>query len=76
MVDENKRIYDVSNGSNIEGITYEEFLKKENVISDELLISGKMSKDNYNYDMHTYTNIMAITGMIALEIYYDTYKLN
>ena len=75
-VDENKKIYDVSNNSETIGSSYEEYINKRNIINDELFVSGQFNKKNFETNIHEYFNITALSTLIALRIYYYTYKFN
>lgn len=76
-VDENNRIYDVSNGANIQNITYDEYYKMNNYVYDELLLSGEINKNHFhiNYELENKFEKTVIGASIALPIYYLTYKI-
>lgn len=73
-IDQDKKIYDISNNTKTIGSSYEEYINKRNIIYDELLVSGQFNEENFNTNIHEYLNITALTSLIALPIYYYTYK--
>ena len=73
-VDQDKKIYDISNNSKTIASSYEEYINKRNIIYDELLVSGQFNQENFKTNIHEYFNITALSSLIALPIYYYTYK--
>lgn len=76
-VDENDRIYDVSNGNNYQNMSYEDFFKLNNYIYDELLVSGEINKNHFNLKVE-WDNIIelpALASIIMLPVYYSNYKI-
>ena len=76
-VDENNRIYDVSNGVNIQNMSYDDFFKMNNYVFDELLLSGEINKNHFqiNYESENLTKIELYGALIGLYTYYLTYKI-
>jgi hypothetical protein len=76
-VDENNRIYDVSNGENIQNMSYEDYFKLGNYVYDELLVSGEMNKNHFyiNFEFDNIIESPALGSFFALSIYYFTYKI-
>lgn len=76
-VDENKKIYDVSNGVNIQNISYDDFFKMNNYVYDKLLLSGEINKKHFyiHYELKNIFEETVIGASIALPIYYFTYKI-
>lgn len=74
-VDKDKKIYDVSNGTRILGVSYDEYMKG-NIISDELLFSGKLNKNEYDFTIVKFWSKDSLSSFLALKVYYCTYKLN
>jgi hypothetical protein len=76
-VDENNRIYDVSNGVNIQNMSYDDFFKMNNYVFDELLLSGEINKKHFyiNFELENIIEKTAIGASILLPIYYSNYKI-
>lgn len=75
-VDNDKKIFDISNGERILGVTYEEYMRGKNIISDELLLSGKINKNEFYFTINNYFDKLTLSSLIVLPIYFITYELN
>lgn len=75
-VDKNNKIYDVSNNSKELGLSYDEYIKVKNIVYDEKLLSAKLNKNDFSFHIEKFCVQETIASLIALPIYYITYKLN
>ncbi|MFW0702095.1 hypothetical protein ACN09M_03630 [Aliarcobacter butzleri] len=75
-VDNDKKIFDISNGKKILGVTYKKYMNGNNIISDELLLSGKINKNQFYFTINNYFDTLTLSSLIVLPIYFITYKLN